>query len=73
MQTQLEKERRITETLAHEKNLNDEELKRLGGDFQILSKELGDLTHAFEGKQLELDNLRVQAGDDARKLSVELC
>jgi hypothetical protein len=45
----------------------------LGAEFSQLDKELKDLTFAFENKQRELDELRVQAGDDARKLSVELC
>ena len=31
------------------------------------------VNQAFESKQRELDELRVQAGDDARRLSIELC
>jgi len=45
--------------LEHEKSLNEEELKRMGAEFAILSKELNDLTFAFEEKQRELDVLRI--------------
>ena len=45
----------------------------MGAEFAILSKELNDLTFAFEEKQRELDVLRVQAGKDAHMLSIELC
>lgn len=73
MTSQLEKERRITETLENEKRLNDEELERLRTEYNGLAGELRNLEDAFENKQSELDDLRKQAGDDARKLSVELC
>jgi hypothetical protein len=33
---------------------------------------LNSLTYAFDQKQNELDKLRTQAGDDARKMAVEL-
>jgi len=73
MQSTLEKEMRKTAALEQEKSINAIELNRIGTDFAQLDKELKDLTFAFENKQRELDELRVQAGDDARKLSVELC
>ena len=73
MSTQLDREKRITDTLENEKRLNDEELQRLGHEYGELKGELDGLTNAFENKQSELDELRKQAGDDARKLSIELC
>ena len=73
MQSTLDKEMRKTAALEQEKSINATELTRIGADFAQLDKELKELTFAFENKQRELDELRVQAGDDARKLSVELC
>jgi len=52
--------------------MNQRDLDRLGLEYATLEKDLNDLTYAFENKQRELDELRVKAGDDARKLSVEL-
>lgn len=52
--------------------MNGEELERLGADYSTLEKELNSLTYAFDQKQNELDKLRTQAGDDARKMAVEL-
>ena len=72
LQRILEKEQRVSAGLEHEKQLNSEELGRLGNDYSNLEKELGSLTYAFDQKQNELDKLRTQAGDDARKMAVEL-
>jgi len=72
LQSQLEKEQYHTSMLDEEKRLKGQELSRLGAEYAQLEKELGDLTGAFEQKQRELDELRVQAGDDARKLAIEL-
>ena len=52
--------------------MNAEELERLGADYQTLEKELNALTYAFDEKQRELDKLRTQAGEDARKMAVSL-
>lgn len=73
MQVTLEKEQRKTQALEQEKGFNNEELKRIGADYAQLDSELKQMTSAFDIKQRELDELRIQAGDDARKLSVELC
>ena len=72
LQKILEKEQRVTAGLEHERKLNQEELERLGNDYSSLEKELNNLTYAFDQKQNELDKLRTQAGDDARKMAVEL-
>ena len=50
MTSQLEKERRITETLENEKRLNDEELERLRTEYNGLAGELRNLEGAFENK-----------------------
>ena len=73
MEANLKKEAQITQTLETEKRLKDEELQRLGADLQRSQADLNDLNQAFESKRRELDSLRVQAGDDARRLSIELC
>ena len=58
LEKMLEKERRVTNGLQHEKKLNDEELGRLGSEYNSLTKELNALTFAFDQKQSELDELR---------------
>lgn len=72
LQSQLEKELHHTAMLEEEKRQKFEEVQRLGAEYSQLENELKELTDAFEGKQRELDDLRVKAGDDARKLAIEL-
>ena len=67
------KETQITHTLETERQMNKEDLARLRAEYNELEGKLRDLTNAFEEKQKQLDDLRVQAGIDARKLSTELC
>lgn len=72
LQSQLDKELHHTAMLEEEKRQKYEEVQRLGAEYSQLENELKELTDAFEGKQRELDDLRVKAGDDARKLAIEL-
>ena len=72
LQNILEQEQRRTAVLENEKKINAQELERLGLNYNNLEKELNTLTYNFDQKQNELDKLRTQAGEDARKLAVEL-
>ena len=72
LQNILEQEQRRTAVLENEKKINAQELERLGSNYNTLEKELNTLTYNFDQKQNELDKLRTQAGEDARKLAVEL-
>ena len=72
LQNILEQEQRRTAVLENEKKINAQELERLGSNYNNLEKELNTLTYNFDQKQNELDKLRTQAGEDARKLAVEL-
>lgn len=58
--------------LEAERRVKGEELQRLGTEYNQLDTELRTLTDAFDNKQRELDELRIQAGNDARKLAIEL-
>lgn len=73
MSRMLEREKMRSQDLQNERDRNDDEIKVLKSDFNETQRQLNELTRAFENKQMELDHLRQEAGNDARRLAIELC
>ena len=72
-QEQMQKEERIVNSLRVQRDLNKTELDRIAAEYAQLESELKSLTNAFNAKQQELDNLRIQAGHDAQRMAIERC
>ena len=52
--------------------MNDVQLQKIGYDFDKEEKQFRKLEFEFDQKQKQLDDLRNKAGNDARRLAIEL-
>ncbi|CDW75938.1 UNKNOWN [Stylonychia lemnae] len=69
---ELEKERMITDSLQHEVNVNDQELQGLQETFQKHKTDLDEMNWQHDQKLKELEQIRIRANEEIKKLSVEL-
>ena len=66
------KEQSIARSLQHERDLNQDELDRLGKEFTSQKVLLDNLMTSYKNKQIELDQIRVRASEESKQLEIEL-
>ena len=69
---ELEKERMVTESLQHQVDLNNNELGLLQEQFRKHKQDLDEMNYSHDQKLKELEQIRVRANEEIKKISVEL-